>query len=497
MAAAAFLNSLADEIVTANLLPRTGGVVVGVSGGLDSMALLHVAVGLNREAGFGLDLHIAHLDHQLRGLEAEKDAAFVQAAADDLNLPCTAERRDIAKLAESASGSIEEVARGERYTFLEGVARRCGAGTVIVGHQADDNAETILHRIIRGTGFRGLCGIPRSRPIQAGSQIQLVRPLLRRTRRELSEFLSECGIPYREDRTNQDNEPMRNRIRNLVLPLLEAEINPQAREALLRLGEQACWLEEFLTEMVQKTLETLIISHTDQELVLNAVALAKRSRIVQTELIRRAAASFQAGEQDMGFAQLVAVADMLDDPASGKQVHLPGGIIVTKSYESLSFALPTDEPREAIAPEIAIRLPGTTLLPVRRIAIECQITTSNAGELAGHRIQQVQRGATRVVGRGRFPIREEWVDLDSVHPPLVVRTRQPGDRFWPLGAPGSKKLSEFLSDHKVDPRERQRIAVLCDQLGPIWIIGYRIDDRVKITSLTRQVLKLRAEPVGD
>ena len=89
------------------------------------------------------------------------------------------------------------------------------------------------------------------------------------------------------------------------------------------------------------------------------------------------------------------------------------------------------------------------------------------------------------------------MDLDSVHPPLVVRTRQPGDRFWPLGAPGSKKLSEFLSDHKVDPRERKRIAVLCDQLGPIWIIGYRIDDRVKITSQTRQVLKLRAEPVGD
>ena len=142
------------------------------------------------------------------------------------------------------------------------------------------------------------------------------------------------------------------------------------------------------------------------------------------------------------------------------------------------FSLPTDEPREDISPEIAVHLPGRTLLPVRRLEIECAIEQVSATD-----IPKLRRTAGRM---------DEFVDLDSIHPPLVVRTRRPGDRFIPLGAPGSKKLSDFLISAKVGPEERRRVAVLCDQLGPVWVIGHRIDDRVKLTALTRQVLHLRA-----
>lgn len=472
------LKTLGQEWLSERLLKQDDSVVVGVSGGPDSMALLHLLLGLNETLGWQLRLHVAHLNHQLRTDEAEKDAAFVQAAADSLSLPCTIQTRDIASLARAESAGVEELSRRERYAFFERVCLQVGSTIIAVGHHADDNAETILHRILRGTGLRGLAGIARSRPLSPESEVRVIRPLLRMTRQSLREYLSDAGIAFREDRTNESNEPMRNRIRNVLLPLIEAEVNPQVRDALSRLGEQAHWLEEYLRETVQRTFETLIISRTDQVLTLNADALSRKSRIVQTELVRLAYQSFGLGEQDLSFAHLVSAVELIADPASGKQLKLPGGMTIEKRYHRLIFSLPSDEPRETIAAEIAVHLPGHTLLPIRRLEIDCTVKP-----VTGDDISALRRAGRRL---------EEYVDHDAVHPPLVVRKRRPGDRFFPLGAPGSKKLSDFLIDAKVAPKERERVAVLCDQLGPIWVIGHRIDDRVKLTALTRRVLHLRA-----
>ncbi len=474
-----FIRVLADDIIEEELFGRRDTVVVAVSGGPDSMALLHALLAINQEADFSLTLHIAHLNHLLRGEDSEADAAFVQAAADDFGCPCHIEESDVGAAAIDQGVSVEEAARGERYRFLERVCVRAGARAVAVGHHAEDNAETILHRILRGTGLRGLAGIPQRRPISPGSEVEIVRPLLRRTRREILEFLAGRGIAYREDRTNWSDEATRNCIRNVVMPLVRERVNPQVLDALLRLGEQARWLEEYLRETVERMFETLIISRTDQSLSLNAVSLARKSRIVQTELVRRAIACFEIGQQDLSFAHVKAVLELIADPASGKQVHLPAGMSVAKRYDRLIFSLPTEEPRERIAPEVAVHLPGTTYLPVRQMRIDCRIEKVTAEELEQW--------------RGQPHTNEEWADFDKVHPPLTVRARRSGDRFWPLGAPGTKKISEFLTDTKVEPAERQRVAVLCDQLGPVWIVGHRLDERVKLTRQTRNVLKLRAE----
>ena len=476
------LKALGQELRSEGLLAQNDTVVVGVSSGPDSMALLHLLVGLNEEFEWSLKLHVCHLNHQLRGDEAERDAAFVQAAADSLSLPCTIECRDVTTLAKAESVGVEEVGRRERYALFERVCLQIGSKVVAVGHHADDNAETILHRILRGTGLRGLSGIPRSRLLNPDSDVRVIRPLLRTSRDSLRKYLADAGIAYREDRSNVSNEPMRNRIRNIVLPQIEAEVNPQVRDALTRLAEQAHWLEEYLGETVQRTFETLIISRTDQVLSLNADALSRKSRIVQTELIRLAYRSFGLGEQDLSFGHLVSALELIADPASGKQLQLPGGMTVEKRYHQLVFSLPTEEPRETISAEIAVHLPGHTLLPIRRLEINCSVD-----EVSPRDIPRLRRAADRM---------EEYLDLEAVHPPLVVRRRRPGDRFCPLGAPGSKKLSDFLIDAKVDPRERDRVAVLCDQLGPVWVIGHRIDDRVKLTELTRRVLHLRARPLG-
>lgn len=475
------IKSLAQELTAEGLLSSDDAVVIGVSGGPDSMALLHMLLDFNQTLGWKLKLHVAHLNHQLRGDEAEEDAAFVQAAADSLQLPCAIDTCDITRIANEESAGIEEIGRRERYIFFERVCLQVGAKVIALGHHADDNAETILQRILRGTGLRGLAGIRRSRLLGPDSDIRVVRPLLRMTRQDLRKYLSNTGIAYREDRTNAFDEPMRNRIRNNILPQLEADVNPQVRDALTRLGEQASWFQEHMQETVQRTFETLIVSRTDQVLTLNADALARKSRFVQTELIRLAYRSFGLGEQDLSFAHLVSAVDLLADPGSGKQTQLPGGMTIEKRYHRLIFSLPTDEPRESIASEIAVHLPGQTVLPIRRLEIECTIE-----KVTSEDVPRLRKLAGKM---------EEFVDLDAVHPPLVVRTRRPGDRFLPLGAPGSKKLSDFLIDAKVDKEERDRVAVLCDQLGPIWVIGYRLDDRVKMTALTRLVLHLRARPM--
>ncbi len=476
------LKSLSQEIRSEALLDRKDGVVVGVSGGPDSMALLHALLALSQEHDWSFKIHVAHLNHQLRGSEAEKDAAFVQAAADDLGLPCTIETVDVAQLAKEESTGVEEIGRRERYALLERVCIKSRFDVAAVGHHADDNAETVLHRVLRGTGLRGLIGIPRTRPISTSSHIRLVRPLLHTTRATLRAYLADSGIAFREDRTNTLNEPMRNRIRNVILPLVEAEVNPQVRDALVRLAEQAGWVEEYLRETVERTFESLIISRTDQQLALNADTLSRKSRIVQTELVRLAYRSFGLGEQDLCFAHMVSALDLIADPASGRQIQLPGGMLMEKRYHQLLFLLPSEEPRETIAAEIAVHVPGQTLLPIRRLRIDCSIDAATAAD-----IQRLRRNGDRM---------NEYIDFEAVRPPLVVRKRRPGDRFLPLGAPGSKKVSDFLIDTKVNPKERDRVAILCDHLGPIWIIGHRLDDRVKLTELTRRVLRVHARSLA-
>lgn len=473
------LKPLAQEILDAGLVARDDRVVVAVSGGPDSMALLHVLVAFNQTLGWSLKLHVAHLNHGIRGDDSEADAAFVQAAADGMEIPCTIETCDVPARAAECSTGIEETGRTERYAFFNRLCLRIGARVVAVGHHADDNAETILHRILRGTGLRGLAGIPRSRSLSSTSEIRIVRPLLRWRRAQVMAYLADDGVAFREDPSNASDAMMRNRIRNKLLPLIEDQINPQARDALIRLGEQAEWLEEFLSETVQRTFETLVISRNDRALVLNADALARKSRIVQTELIRLGYRSFELGEQDLSFAHLVAALELVADNESGKKTVFPNGLTIEKRYHQLIFSLPTDAPRETIAAEVAVSLPGVTTLPVRRLTIDCTILDVGPKEIPNLRLAS-----------GRM---QEHVDFSSVRPPLVVRTRRPGDRFFPLGAPGSKKVSDFLTSTKVDPKERERVALLCDLLGPIWIIGHRIDDRVKMTLLTRRVLRLRAE----
>lgn len=457
--------------------------VLGVSGGPDSTLLLHAMREISERAKLHWELHVAHVHHHLRPATADADAEFVARLADELNLPF--HRADVDVRAEVAAhgGATEEVARNHRYAFFERVALKTGSDWVAVAHHADDDAETVIHRICRGTGLRGLAGMREIRPIQPGSRVKLVRPLLEERRKTIEALCQDRGLSFRRDETNESAEFTRGRIRNVILPFLREHANPHIDEAVLRLAEQARWLGTYLEDAAARTFDSLVISDGPRTVVLNTNALLAKQRIIQAEVVRRALAMVADGEQDLGFLHVDAVLRLAESGASGKELHLPGPAVVRKTYDRLEFKPLTDPDAPQELRPVFVTAPGVTPLPA--LGFELLAEYMNVDE-------------TKIAELRQSPNpREEWIDCERVQFPLLVRGRRDGDRFWPLGAPGSKTIGDFLSDEKIDRATRARTGVLCDQVGPLWVMPFRIDERVKLRPTTERALRLLLRPISS
>lgn len=476
-----FVQTLTEAVEAERLLPAEGRLVLGVSGGADSVALLHAIHMINTARNHPWKLHVGHLHHGIRAGAADEDAQFVRDLATSLALPVTIEQVDVPGLAKARQISIEEAAREARYAYLERLCLHTESRHILLAHHADDNAETVLHRVLRGTGLRGLAGIAPVRLLSPDSDIRVVRPLLKFRKQEILDFLRQRGLPWREDHTNTQTSLTRNRIRHEVLPLLETKINKQVKEALLRLAEQARATDAYLSETAQRTLETLVISRNDCELTVNLPALLKRSRVIQAELVRQAFLWLRVGEQSIDRRHVMAVLRLVEQGRSNKRINLPGRLTVSRSYDRLTFSLPTGQGPSEEFTEVSVKVPGRTILRRRKVWLETQMVDASA-DLLQH-VKEKNDPWT------------EYVDNDQISYPLIIRPRKPGDRFWPLGGPGSKKLSDFFIERKIELPQRSQIALVCDQLGPIWVMGMRIDDRVKLRRHTTRVLQMTAKPL--
>lgn len=460
-------------------------VVLAVSGGVDSMVLLHLFARFNRSKNWGLQLHVAHLNHQLRSRESDADAEFVTEQARALHVPCTVESIDVTERARQWAASIELAARRCRYEFLERLCLKLNAFTVVLAHHGDDNVETVLQRILRGTGIRGLGGIRPVRAIRPGSDIHLFRPLLQCRRGEIESYAASNDVAFRADASNESTVHSRNRVRHDLLPLLREKFNPQVDDAIARLSEQAGALEAYLRETSSRMLESLIVESYDRRIVLHGPSLGRRPRPIQTQIIREVILQMGVGEREITFGHLNAVADLLASEEGTKEVHLPAGLRVSRSYARLMFEAGVEQDGATQAEEFCISTSGVTNLP--RFGLELRVESFTADEATIDEHLQQRRG------RSQF-VYEEWVDADRVHPPLIARPRRAGDRFFPLGMMGMKKLSDFLIDEKIDAPQREKLVILCDQLGPVWVVPLRIDERVRLTRMTRNVLRLAATP---
>jgi tRNA(Ile)-lysidine synthase len=326
-----FVARIRREILSQHLVHREERVMVGVSGGADSVALLHVFVQL--QPALRLTLCVIHVDHQLRP-DSAADAAFVQALAARFKVPTVMEQRDVGALCRANRWSLEEGARRIRYeTFLEAAAR-WSANVVALAHTADDQAETVLMRLLRGSGLTGLAGIPSLRETNG---IRIVRPLLACWRQEILDYLASAGLTYRQDASNEDRRFLRNRIRHELLPLLARDYNPNIKQALIQLAGQSRVDGTYLAAAARRHWKRMATPLRRGEIALKLPALARQPQALQRQLVRQALRQLQGDLNQFEFRHWVELERLLGPGAAPDAVDLPGGVRVVRKDDRLCF----------------------------------------------------------------------------------------------------------------------------------------------------------------
>ncbi|MHB9133272.1 MAG: tRNA lysidine(34) synthetase TilS [Armatimonadota bacterium] len=431
-------------------------LLVAVSGGPDSVALLDI---LHRwfapEAN--LRLAVAHINHGLRD-EAKDDASFVEALANHYGIPYYLRQVDVPARVADTGESVEEAARLLRYAALRDIVREIEADRIVTGHTADDQAETVLMRLLRGAGLTGLAGIPARRE-------NIVRPLLTVWRNEILAYLNDHELAYRTDLTNYSTDFTRNRIRLELLPRLETEYAPRLRVRLQHLAELARQDDQALEECAERKYAQLRCPMPNG---LMLPATPPLPRAVIWRLWRCAMREVRGTLEDIGYDHLEDIHRL----TAGRQVHLPG-VRVLREHDHLVF-LPAPAPGEPdfVIPEEPLPIPGRLcLLPADcclHIELPAQPVPLAGGDIA-------------------------VMDAAALQGPLTVRSWRPGDRYRPFGAPGTRKLQDIFVDAGVPRRLRSRIPVILDANGIVWLAGFRIADRVKSLPTTTQYLRMIIE----
>lgn len=482
------LHDISAYVERHQLITPGARIVVGVSGGPDSVTLLHV---LRRmAASLRLELHVAHLHHGIRGAEADADLAFVMELAREAGLPFTAESIDVPQLASQARLAVEEAARRARYDFLARVAQRFDAPTIAVGHNADDQAETVLMHLLRGAGPAGLRGmlpatrlrdyhlLPQAEKLPA--ELTLIRPLLDTTRAEIEAYCIEEGLETRFDRSNLDTTYFRNRLRHEVLPYL-AEINPRISERLRNLAEVVRADYGLLHEFITVAQDTLLIAAHPDALIFDLLRWREQPIAVQRALIRRSAYQLRRTLRDIAFGHVEQAVDVAQRGHTGAQATLPHGLHLTVGYTTVVIAhagalhLPVERPWLDPVDEISVAIPGVTALP---------------DGWALHATELVDWDSNRIAVNPNPLV--AWIDRDALGDQPLLRTRRTGDRFQPQGMQGSVvRLSDFLINTKLPRPWRDHLPLLVSGNQLLWVVGMRMSQGSMVGPGTRQVLHLR------
>lgn len=443
-------------------------LLVGVSGGPDSVCLLHILDQLKEY--LGVSLHVTHLNHMLRGASADDDARYVAELAQHLGIPATVEKRDVASYRRERRISLEEAAREVRYEFFSQVAESIGAGRIALGHTQDDQVETILMHLVRGTGLAGLRGmgpITTWRSLKRGALL-VVRPLLEVARKETEEYCRAYNLRPKSDFSNYSLDYSRNRVRHELIPLLQS-YNKRVGAALLRTARAAADDLSFLEERVSLGWDR-VVSEQPNGLLLNTKELLSLHPALQRHLLRRVLGEVLGDLVNIQSIHIEKMMEALSKPA-GRRLSLPRGLVFYVGYNTCLVtkgALDTC-PFPPLEREHRLNVPGDTALPGWRV-----------------RARIIPPG-------GRAEGFRACLDLDEAGDDLVVRSRGAGDRFQPLGMGEPKRLQDFMVDAKIPRSWRDRVPLVCSPEGILWVVGWRIAERVRVTDSTKQVLRLEFE----
>jgi len=483
-------------------------LVLGVSGGSDSSALLY---SLHRlQEAHQLRLHVAHLNHNFRGDEADEDARFAESLANELNLPSTVEKQDPTQYrADRSISSFEQLAREMRYVFMSRVADELGASAVAVGHTADDQAETVLQHILRGSGLHGLQGMTESAswPWPMGyPNLRIFRPLLGVTKADTVAYCRELGRDFRDDSGNYLPRFTRNRVRHKLLPLLADEFNPRVREALGRLARTAASDLDFIEGEVSRLWPELA-TVTDDAVSYDLRRLTSLHPSLQRMALRRGYSELTGDTRRLRESHLNAMVVLIADRATVGTVELPQGVRLRRAYDrlllsretELSCPLPDFQGEHPLQlpsvgePEAAVSIGGW------RITMRAEIPSE--GDAGWGRLWDQPEEPEQSTGLSRGPdvglTWSAWLDHEALGGGLTLRTRRPGDRFQPLGMSREKKIQDFFTDAKVPRTWRDRVPLLVSERGIAWIAGHRIADWAAIRAAeisVRPVIWIEMKP---
>jgi tRNA(Ile)-lysidine synthase len=450
-------NSFQEFIHNHHLIERGEKILVCVSGGIDSMALLDLMFKLKKH--WKLDIAVVHFNHQLRGIESDGDEAFVRAAAQELGLECYVESADTNQIAETEKISIQEAARDIRYSFFMKLRRSLGYQKIATAHNANDNTETIIMNLLRGSGIHGLTGIPIIRKDQL-----IIRPLLFATREIIGQYASAHSIECREDSSNLKNDYTRNFLRHKLIPLMQENINPNLTAALGRTSELFTELEDYINNEVNKILNHVVEDRIDKSTTINLPRFHEQPIFIQEHLLLHLGREFSGSEIDFNTVKTMMNISHSD---TGSSCSISGDAILYRDRDRLIFK---------------------KLSSVRDFSYSIELNKRYEFETFVFQSSYVVR--TELSNDPNV----EFVDAAKLGKQFEIRSWRKGDWFIPLGMEDQKKVSDFFIDQKIPLFEKLSIPILISDENIIWICGKRLDNRYKITPKTKNIIQLTYIP---
>lgn len=475
------LKKVLEFCLAHELLADCDKLLVAVSGGADSVALLYALKQLKDEGAIGCELFAGHVNHQLRGSSSDGDEEFVRNFAGELGIECVTRSVDVKKYAVENRLSIETAARQVRISCLMEMADSHDCDRIATAHHADDNAETVIYRMMRGTGFKGLCGVNPETVFKLDARtITFVRPLLKVTKKEITVYCKENDIPWRHDHTNDELDYTRNRIRHLLIPYLQ--------ENCAALTERLCKISDNCQKLYDR-IEQKIENHGQvfQQYGRGGVSVDGKiiktlPPIVQAEVIRQALVKVGCGLRFITRQHYRRIVSLLDGPG-GKVIELPGRFRAKMEFGKILLYPPAESTDDTKYEEevLEIKIPG--IVEFGGYVISAKLLHPSECDL-----KEFIASKTCNI---------EWFDIDKINGSIHVRRRKTGDRFVPIGMAGEKKIGKFLTAEKVDYRLRNNIIIFEDDKQVIWVGPVRASDRTRVDGATKMIIELKTSFLGE
>jgi tRNA(Ile)-lysidine synthase len=454
-----FLQTMERE----KLIQKKDKIIVAVSGGPDSVALLFLLLEIKEQ--YSLKLVVSHINHKLRGEESDQDKEFVKNLCKESGIEFFSKSfLHIKEKAKKSKISLQEYARELRYDHWEKLAQKIGAEKIAVGHNLDDQVETILMRLLRGAGSLGLSGIP----IKRG---KIIRPLLWVKREQIETYLQEKRIPFRRDSSNLKPDYFRNKLRLLFLPLIQKEFSPNFYEILSRTGQILLEQERFIHKETEKVFNKSLITEKPNKIVLDLSKIKSYDICLKRNLIRVCLSQIQDSSKELSFQQTERILNLMERKESGKKVNLDKNIFAEVSGKQIGFYQRREKPLD-----FTLTLPGEKRVEKTGLLVNSEILNRKSLPL-------------QIKTKDEFTV---YLDWDKLKYPIHLRNKKPGDYFSPLGMKGKKKLSDFLIDLKIPNWEKEETLVLTSKDKIVWVLGKRISEEFKVTSQTKKVLRITA-----